>query len=153
MNKKLEIILFIDDEPWFNRGMVDELKDAGYDVIPITGGGSEALEVLQLRRDIDLIVLDIMMPPGNSIADPAGGRRTGVKVCEHIRQKMKLRMPIIFLTVIEDQAVHDCLEEIERGAGLEPTILVKPVAPLELLDEVNALLGNPSSEEEGDEGR
>jgi len=143
MDTKPKTILFVDDEPWFNRGMIGELEDAGYRVVSISTGGTEALERLESGVHVDLIVLDIMMPSGERITDPKGGRRTGVKVCEHIRRRMGLRIPIIFLTVIEDQTVHSYLEMVEREAGLEPTILVKPVAPLELIEEVRRLIGDP----------
>lgn len=147
MPPRRRTILFVEDEPFFNRGMREELEEAGYRVIPISGSGTEALEVMEsmLKSGIafDLIILDIMMPTGDRIDDPKGGRRTGVKLCERIRWEMGLKVPIIFLTVIEDEAVHSYLEKIEKEAGLEPTILVKPVAPLDLLDEVRDLIGGP----------
>jgi CheY-like chemotaxis protein len=143
MHKQSKTILFVDDEPLFNSGMIEELEDAGYRVIPALANGSEALSLLESGIHVDLIVLDIMMPTGNRITDPKDGRRTGVKVYEHIRQEMKLKTPIIFFTVIEDQTVHSHLEKMEREAGLEPTILVKPVAPLDLLDEIRALISGP----------
>lgn len=136
-------VLFVDDEPWFNRGMVEELSDAGYRVIAVAENGTKAIEKLESEQSIDLIVLDIMMPTGDRINDPKKGRRTGVKVCEYIRQDMRLRTPIVFLTVIEDEAVHSYLEKIEREAGLEPAILVKPVAPLDLVEEVRRVIGDP----------
>lgn len=136
-------ILFVDDEPWFNQGMIEELEDAGYRVINVSENGTKALEKLETDPSIDLIVLDIMMPTGDRITDPKEGRRTGVKVCQYIRQEMGLKTPIVFLTVIEDQTVHSYLEEIERKAGLEPAILVKPVAPLDLVEEVKGLIGDP----------
>jgi putative two-component system response regulator len=142
MHTRQKTILFVDDEPWFNRGMIGELEDAGYRVVNVSEDGTEALKVLE-REPFDLIVLDIMMPTGDRITDPKDGRRTGVKVCEYIRQEMRLKTPIIFLTVIEDQTVHSYLEKVEREAGLEATILVKPVAPLDLLEEVNDLIGSP----------
>jgi CheY-like chemotaxis protein len=141
MAAKPKTILFVDDEPWFNRGMVAELEDAGYCVISISTSGTAALELLESGECIDLIVLDIMMPTGERVTDPKGGPRTGVKVCEYIRQEMGLKTPIIFLTVIEDPTVHGYIEKIEREAGLEITLLVKPVAPLELVEEVRSLIG------------
>lgn len=146
MYHKRKTILFVDDEPWFNQGMVGELEDAGYQVISASAGGTEALRIVEAHPSIDLIVLDIMMPAGDRLTDPTGGRRTGVKVCEYIRREMRLRTPIIFLTVVEDQAVHSYLEKLEREAGLESTILVKPVAPLELLEEVRELIGESDGE-------
>ena len=135
-------VLFVDDEPWFNRGMIEELQDAGYRVINVSENGTRALERLESEQPVDLIVLDIMMPTGYRITDAKRGRRTGVKVAEYIRKEMGLTIPIVFLTVIEDEAVHSYLEKIEQEAGLEASILVKPVGPLDLVEEVKRLIGD-----------
>lgn len=135
-------ILFVDDEPWFAGPMVEELEEAGYQVI-FAQNGTETLEILESGESIDLIVLDIMMPTGDRITDPLEGRRTGVKVGEFIRKEMKSRIPIVYLTVVSDQAVHSHIEQIEKEAGLEAIILVKPVFPRELVDKVKKLIGKP----------
>ncbi len=128
-------ILFVDDEPWYARDMMEQLEEEEYQVIPAYDG-TQALEILESGEPIDLIVLDIMMPTGQRITDPLEGKRTGVKVGEFIRMEMKSKIPIIYLTVIWDQAVHSYIEQVEKGAGLEASILVKPVFPRELVDEV-----------------
>jgi len=133
-------ILFVDDEPWFMKEMMEQLEEEGYQVIPAYNG-TQALEILESGEPIDLIVLDIMMPTGERITDPFGGRRAGVKVGEFIRKERKSKIPIVYLTVISDEAVHSHIEQIEKEAGLEATILVKPVFPSELVDEVKKLIG------------
>lgn len=137
----MKTILFVDEELWFARGMIEELEDEGYKVLHVSEG-TQAIEVLESGESIDLIVLDIMMPTGERISDPAEGRRTGVRVGEFIRREMKSKIPIIYLTVVSDQTVHSCIEKVEKEAGLdEASILVKPVLPEELVEEVVSLIG------------
>jgi CheY-like chemotaxis protein len=61
-----EHILAVDDEP-FNLDIIDQyLSEAGYRVTTV-GGGREALQALELHRDIDAVVLDRMMPEVNGM--------------------------------------------------------------------------------------
>jgi CheY-like chemotaxis protein len=135
-------ILFVDDEPWYVKDMIEQLEEEGYQVIPAYDG-TQALEALESGEFIDLVVLDIMMPTGERITDPFEGKRAGIKVGEFVRKEMKAKIPIVYLTVIWDQAVHNHIERIEKEAGLDACILVKPVLPGELVEKVNALVGKP----------
>jgi len=136
--EKTKVILFADDDPWFARPFIEELQASGYKVLQASSG-TETLDMLS-KEHVDLLLLDIMMPAGERLRDEAGGRRTGIRVAEFVRREMKSDLPIIYLTVISDQAVHSMIELIEREAGFEPTILVKPVLPQELVEEVQASL-------------
>jgi CheY-like chemotaxis protein len=135
-------VLFVDDEPQHTHSMVEELEDAGYDVIQIDTDGSDAMNAIDADSGIALIVLDIMMPTGDRIDNTTDPRRTGLRVAEYVRQQLKSRIPIIFFTVIEDPSVHREIERLERASGMKrPYIMVKPVAPLELVAQVQQLIG------------
>jgi CheY-like chemotaxis protein len=136
-----KVILFADDDAWFVQPFVNELEETGYRVLQ-TRTLRETLAVLS-KEQVDLLVLDIMMPTGAGLADSAEGRRAGIKVAEFVRREMKANLPIVYLTVISDQAVHGLIELIEREAGLRSRILVKPVLPQELVEEVKDCLGEP----------
>lgn len=133
-----KVILFADDDTWFVRAFIEELQESGYKVLQASTG-TETLDMLS-REQVDLLVLDIMMPTGERLTDVAGGKRTGIHVAEFVRQQMETDLPIIYLTVISDQAVHARIELIEREGGFEPKIIVKPILPEELLEEVQASL-------------
>ena len=136
--KNIKTILFADDD-WFVDSFVAELQDAGYRVLQTTTGSS-TLNTLT-NNEVNLLILDIMMPPGEGLTDSAGGKRTGIRVAEIIRKEMKLSLPIIYMTVISDEEVLEFLELIEREASQEPRIYVKPVDLDDLLSEVEACLG------------
>jgi len=137
MEKK---ILFIDDEPYFVRSLIEALEDEGYKVDQAVNG-TQAIEELE-ESVPDVIILDIIMLTGGRISDTHGGMRTGLRVHEIIRDKMGLKVPIIFVTVVEDPNAHRAIRQLERRHGIETSaILVKPVLPSELLDEVKNLIG------------
>jgi len=86
MKKK---VLFIDDDS--SVLLISEiiLKDLGYDVI-VASGGTKGLELLS--TDIDLVILDLMMPDID-----------GFDVLKHIRQDNKFKdIPVIIQTGIND---------------------------------------------------
>jgi signal transduction histidine kinase/ActR/RegA family two-component response regulator len=67
-----EIILVVEDEGMVRRLSVDSLKELGYTVIEAEGA-AKAIEILELRDDIDLLFTDIVMPEvnGRHLADRA----------------------------------------------------------------------------------
>ena len=105
------IILCIEDEVDLREVLVEEMQDAGYQVLE-AGDGLEALTVLKQTRP-DLILCDIAMP-----------RMGGYELLEHIRTYHSdlADVPFIFLTA-QDEA-----EQIVSGkhAGADD-YLVKPV--------------------------
>lgn len=140
------VILFADDDPWFVEPFVAELGEAGFEVLEATNG-SAVLDLLD-RRTIDLIILDIMMPVGDRLEDPSGGKRTGVHVAEYIRNKLKSTVPIIYFTVVSEPDLVTHIESFEKPLGIYSKVLVKPILPTDLLDDVESILANKNSSEE-----
>ena len=140
MNKT---IFYIDDEPWFVEPLIDALRTEEYHV-ELATNGTEAVEKLKKGDFLpDLIILDVIMPNGDEVKDTNGGRRTGLRVHEIIRKQLRLRMPIIFLTVVDDPGVEREIESIEKQLGIHDFgYLVKPVLPTELLEKVESFLGS-----------
>ncbi|MEY3018903.1 MAG: hypothetical protein RL336_2038 [Pseudomonadota bacterium] len=106
-------ILLVDDIEENIRTALGILDD--YDVIPCTSG-REAIEILG-EENIDLILLDIMMPEMN-----------GFQVCEEIKANPTWQeIPIIFLTARQDE---DSIEKAyDVGAH---DYITKPFLPREL---------------------
>ncbi|MDF1875960.1 two-component system response regulator [Sulfurimonas sp. SAG-AH-194-I05] len=90
MKKKLKTILVVDDTP-ANVDVLIEVLENDYDVIP-TLSGEKALEIA-FKLDIDLILLDIMMP-----------EMDGYEVSEKLKSNLKTNdIPIIFITAMHDE--------------------------------------------------
>lgn len=77
-------ILIADDEARMRKLVGDFLKKEGYSVIEAKDG-QEALELFQRNEDVDLVILDVMMPGYD-----------GWTVCREIRKSSQV--PVIILT-------------------------------------------------------
>lgn len=113
-------ILVVDDEALLVKGIRFNLQNEGFQVIT----GSNGLEAVQLAQseDVDLIVLDVMMP-----------EMDGLTACSKIREFSNV--PIILLTAKADDM--DKLMGFDHGAD---DYLTKPFNILELKARIKALL-------------
>lgn len=115
-----ERILIVDDEKEI-RDLIDiYLKGEGYDTIKAENG-EEALNILE-EQNVDLIILDIMMPKVN-----------GIEACLRIREERE--MPIIMLSAKSEDM--DKILGLNTGAD---DYLTKPFNPLELVARVKSQL-------------
>ena len=112
-----QTILVVDDTI-ANLDILLELLD-NYDLIDVTNG-KDALKIAQ-NEDIDLILLDIMMP-----------EMDGYEVCKRLKSNPKTKdIPIIFITAKTDE------ESIERAFDIGGSdYIMKPFMPKELLARV-----------------
>jgi PAS domain S-box-containing protein len=77
-----ETVLVVDDEPAVRALVAEVLTDQGYCVLEADNGAA-ALEILQTRQTIDLLVSDVGLPGGmngRQLADAARLKRPGLKV-------------------------------------------------------------------------
>lgn len=113
-------ILVVDDEKELRDLLEINLKNEGYNVFKASSG-EEALEILD-REEINLIVLDVMMPDMD-----------GLEVCKRVREKYNI--PILMLSAkVEDM---DKIQGIMTGAD---DYVCKPFNHLELTVRIRALL-------------
>jgi DNA-binding response OmpR family regulator len=118
-------ILIIDDEQMIVESVSYNLKQEGYEVLTALDGET-GLELAQ-TKDIDLILLDLMLPGMN-----------GMEICKIIRQGSSV--PIIMLTAKEG--------EIDRVLGLElgaDDYVTKPFSMRELLARIKTVLKRTAS--------
>jgi len=115
-----ERILVIEDESKIARFLELELKHEGYEV-EIAYDGRSGLERAE-KNDIDLIVLDLMLP-----------LMSGIEVCRRIRKFSDL--PIIMLTAKDD--ISDKVTGLDSGAD---DYVTKPFAIEELLARIRVAL-------------
>jgi DNA-binding response OmpR family regulator len=113
-------ILIVDDEPDIREILRYNLEKAGFNITEASSG-DDALN--KLSKDLDLGILDIMMP-GND----------GYEVCKKIREQGNT-LPIIFLTAMD--------REFDEVRGLEvggDDYVKKPFSPKMLIARINAIL-------------
>lgn len=115
-------ILIADDAKDIREVLRIMLEDAGFETI-LAHNGEEAVQ--RFDQNVDLVILDIMMPKCN-----------GIDACEKIREKAEV--PILFLTA--KSAESDMIEGFEAGGD---DYLIKPFSCTELFLRVKALLKRP----------
>ncbi len=114
-------ILVVDDETRMRKLVRDFLVRSGYDVVE-AGDGNQALDIFFEKKDIALVILDVMMP----VMD-------GYAVCREIRSYSKV--PIIMLTAKSEE--RDELMGFQLGVD---EYISKPFSPKILVDRVEAIL-------------
>ena len=118
-------ILIVEDEAKIARFLELELKHEGYEVVHAADGRT-GLE-LALQKDVNLVLLDIMLPG-----------LSGIEVCRRVR--MESQVPIIMLTAKDD--VTDKVAGLDMGAD---DYMTKPFAIEELLARIRVALSRHSS--------
>ena len=113
-------ILVCDDDKDIVEAIEVYLKDDGH-IIYKAYNGADALEILG-KADIQLVILDIMMPVMN-----------GIEVAEKIRESSTL--PIIFLSAKSEE--NDKVTGLNAGAD---DYITKPFSPAELTARVRSNL-------------
>ena len=105
------MILFIDDEPRYVEAFRDELVDHGHQVTLIADV-DKAITFLPVNgAEVELVILDIMMPPGRALGDTdtKKGQRTGVHLYQELRT-LAPNLPFIILTNVSDPEVKKDFE-------------------------------------------
>lgn len=118
MKKK---ILVVDDEQSIVTLLKYNLEQAGYEVLTAYDG--EQGKNKALEEELDLIVLDLMLP-----------HLDGIEVCKLLRQQRVLT-PILMLTAKDDE--FDKILGLELGAD---DYMTKPFSPREVVARVKAIL-------------
>lgn len=114
-------ILVVDDESRMRKLVKDFLTKKNFQVLE-AGNGEEAMDIFYEKKDIALIILDVMMP-----------KMDGWEVCREIRKNSKV--PIIMLTARSDE--RDELLGFDLGVD---EYISKPFSPKILVARVEAIL-------------
>lgn len=118
----MKYVLIAEDEASIRDFVVINLKRSGYDVIEAANGEEAIKKFDELGPEIDVAILDIMMP----VID-------GLEVCKYLRSKSK-RIGIIMLTART--------QEMDKVTGLmvgADDYVTKPFSPSELMARIDAV--------------
>ncbi len=114
-------ILIADDHVPTRRDLQAFLQQQGFEVLAVGNGDLAARRAGEMHPD--LVILDVLMPG-----------KTGYEACRHIKQVLKLELPVLM--------IHHDVEPFDRNeaarVGADET-LVKPLDPFALLETIHAL--------------
>jgi two-component system alkaline phosphatase synthesis response regulator PhoP len=123
-------ILVVDDEIYIVHILDFSLGMEGYEVVTALDG-EQALEKARAEKP-DLIVLDIMMP-----------KLDGYETCKRLKADAETQdIPVILLSAKG--------RNIDQKVGFEvgaDDYVTKPFSPRKLVERINAILGNGSSQQ------
>ena len=114
-------ILVIEDDPAIALSLTDSLRENHYDVL--TANNGEKGFLMAKRENIDLIILDLMLP-----------KKNGQEICRDLRAAL-VHTPIIMLTSKTEET--DKIVGLELGAD---DYVTKPFSIRELHARIKALL-------------
>jgi DNA-binding response OmpR family regulator len=114
-------ILVVDDEPRYLKLIRVNLEASGYEVV--TASNARRAVELAAQGDVDLILLDVMLPPG----------RDGVEACQEIRSFSSV--PIIMLTALA--GTNDIVRGLDAGAD---DYIAKPFSVQVMMARIRARL-------------
>jgi len=124
------VILIVDDQPKNIELLEAYLLPHGYEIMTALSG-EDALEILA-GNHIDLILLDVMMPPGID----------GFEVTRRIRQESKCSLlPVIMITALQESEYR--VRGIEAGCD---DFISKPFDKMALFARVRSLLNKAKLE-------
>ncbi len=136
MTGKSFTVLAVDDEEEALTLIRLMLQNTPFRIITACSG-QEALAIAQSAVNIDIVLLDIMMPD-----------ISGVTVCGHLRAMHQLRhVPIVMLTALDDYATRR--KAIQAGAT---DLMTKPVSKQELLAKLYGVLAEHQARASSDWG-
>lgn len=118
-----QTILVVEDDKHINEVVVEYMKDAGHIALSCFEGNA-ALSTLRQNSDIDLFILDIMLPG-----------RSGLELLSAIRDsELHRHKPVIMLTALGDEPTQMLSFE-----ALADDYVVKPFSPKVLVKRVETL--------------
>ena len=116
-------LLVVDDSPTVRMSLRDVFVRQGYDVV-LAEGGEEAVKILR-SQEIDVLILDLIMPHKNGIA----------VLCEIKKDQTLSSIPILLLTAVADR--RELVACLDLGAD---DFIVKPWDERELLGRVRSMV-------------
>ena len=126
--ERIDHILVVDDDRDIRELIVDYLEKSGYRASGAANG--KAMWSVLKNHQIDLIVLDIMMPGED-----------GLTLCRQLRANPQQDIPVLMLTARTDDS--DRILGLEMGAD---DYLIKPFVARELLDDSGAIVALSGAE-------
>lgn len=125
-------IVWIEDDVDIIDPVIRPLERAGHRILRLRLV-QEALENIELIRNSDLILLDIILPSGD--VSKEYGRYSGLELLQELKDEHGIETPVVVLSVVTNAEVYRRLREL----GVKD-IIRKPILPSKLKERVERVL-------------
>jgi CheY-like chemotaxis protein len=131
------MILLVDDEQRHMDVYARQLSESGYTVMYQQNVDAALKFVRENLANIELLILDIMMPPGLSFKDDDTelGLKTGIRFFDKVRELVP-DLPVMMLTNVSDYQVAKTFSEKRNSWFLTK----KDYLPYEVVKVVNSII-------------
>jgi predicted nucleotide-binding protein len=125
-------LLFVDDEQLATTLISTELGDAGF-VVDTAASVDAAIRLIS-SQVYDLVVVDVMMPPGSfDVSETKGGFETGIVLARHVR-RLAPRARLVGLTQIHRPETERWFTRFADGFWRKSDILADPSLAVRRVD-------------------
>ena len=133
MKEGKSVVLIIEDESALLDSYAEIIEDGGFSALKAPDGYKGLDTLKENKKDVDLILLDLMMPGMD-----------GLDVLEQIRADEGVygKAPVIVLTNLSSERVIK--EAFERGAN--GYLMKTEIEPENVVSEIKAVLDSPAAE-------
>jgi CheY-like chemotaxis protein len=107
-SSRTKTVLLVDDEQSFLEPLADALEFEGYHVLKASTA-EQALTILE-SETVDLITIDVMLDPGESLRGATDSHQAGIYLCELVRTRYPF-IDAFCISVVSDPAT---IRKIER---------------------------------------
>ena len=128
-------IVWIDDDIEIIDPVIEPLVQDGHEIARIRSI-RKALGSVDTLRSCDLILLDMILPPGG--LDESMGYYSGASLLRRLREEYEVATPVVVFSVVDLARVEEQLAPLNVARYVR-----KPALPSELKEAVDAVLGAP----------
>jgi len=122
-------IVIVEDDPMIQEIYQKKFSEAGFEVLP-ANSGQKVLDLAKEQSDIDVILLDLLMPKMN-----------GFEVTEHLRNSEEGYSPNIKIIIFSNLSQKEDRDKALK-LGADGFITKAEYTPSDLVKEVQRLMGN-----------
>jgi CheY-like chemotaxis protein len=103
------MIFFVDDDRRYIKDYIEELTSRRYEVEHRYNIDDAFTEIIENHKKIELLVVDMMMPPGDLLEDRdhENGKRTGMLFVKKLEEEIgEIEFPLILFTHVNIERLN-----------------------------------------------
>jgi CheY-like chemotaxis protein len=123
-NSSKYMVLFVEDDRFWAFNYIDELQRSGHFEVHYVRSATEGIDAIERNPAIDAIILDVMMPTPDGVADTLtdDGHTTGIWLLENLQKVISAHR--IQVWVLTNRAVDSVRRKIAEFTAIAQQVEV-----------------------------